>query len=77
MTEKIIISLEEIKNTPINLVTSVKIFLISIVLIPWAFLVHLFFTLLGMINIPGNVIDVITIGEKTKILIRSKKSANV
>ena len=77
MADKIIITIGEIKNTPIGVLTSIKIFAIAMVLIPWSFLVHLFFTFMGVLSIPSTVIDIITMGEKVKILIKKKKNANL
>lgn len=77
MPDKIILTIGEIKNTPVDFLTSIKIFAIAMVLIPWSFLAHLFFTIIGMLSIPSSVIDIITVSEKVKILIKKKKNANL
>ena len=41
---------------------------------------NLFFTITGLFSIPGNVIDIVTLGEKTKAAIKRKqgsKNANI
>lgn len=78
MQEKIVLTLAEIQATPISFGSQLKVFAWAMLLVPWSFAVHLFFTLTGLFSIPGNVIDIVTLGEKTKVAIKEKqKSANL
>lgn len=77
MNEKILISSDVINNTHLGFLISLKIFLFSLVLIPWAFLVQFFYTIINIFKIPGSVIDTITLCEKVKILIKEKQNAAV
>lgn len=77
MQEKVVLTLAEIRAEPISLKSQFKVFAWAMLLIPWSFCVHLFFTVTGLFKIPGNVIDIVTMGEKTKAAIRRKQNAHL
>lgn len=76
MQEKVVLTLAEIRAEPISLKSQFKVFAWAMLLVPWSFCVHLFFTITGLFSIPGNVIDIVTMGEKTKAVIKRKQSTN-
>jgi hypothetical protein len=77
MVDVVKLTLDEIRKEPISIQSQVKVFLWAMILIPWSFLVHMFFTITGIFKIPGNVIDIVTLGEKTKAAIKRKSNANI
>lgn len=80
MQEKVTLTLAEIQSEQIGFVSQLKVFAWAMLLVPWSVIVHLFFTITGLFSIPGNVIDIVTLGEKTKAAIKRKqgsKNANI
>lgn len=76
MQEKVVLTLAEICAEPISINSQLKVFVWAIILVPWTFMVHIFFAITGLFSIPGNIIDLVTMGEKTKAAIKRKQNQN-
>ncbi len=74
MTEqqKIEIDLSEIRLQKLSIGMQIKVFLFSIVLVNVALITHIITSFIEILKIPSRVVDIITLGEKTKKIIRRK-----
>lgn len=62
----------EIYNVRLDQKTKIKIFLISLIIIPISMVTHLCISIVGLFSIPNRTIDIITLSEKTKRAIKRK-----
>ena len=74
MTEqqKIEIDLSEIRLQKLSIGMQIKVFLFSIVLVNVALITHIITSFIEILKIPSRVVDIITLGEKTKKIIMRK-----
>ena len=66
------LSLDEIKSEKLDFIKSLKVFCYSIVMVPVAVLTHFFSMIINTFAIPNKVVDIITMSEKTKQIIRKR-----
>ncbi len=79
MTEqqKIEINLSEIHSQKLSTGLQIKVFLFSIVLVNVALITHIITSFVEMLKIPSRVVDIITLGEKTKKIIKRKVNEQI
>ena len=68
------LSLSEIQEITLPRGIHIKVFCLSLIMIPLAFVTHIFTAGIQMFSIPNRVVDIISLSEKTKIAIRKKQN---
>lgn len=69
------LNLTEVNSEVLPYFSNVKILVTAIVMVPVALVCHLFMMCVYAFMIPNKVVDMITIAEKTKLIMRRKANA--
>jgi hypothetical protein len=68
---------EEITVENISFRTQIKIFMYAMIMIPITAIGQIYLALKMIIMIPSQVIDIVTMAEKTKLALKRKQDANL